>query len=78
MASIVILFRQVFFFFLWLSFGLVIWSRLGDLFVSENPWEVLIVQGGCTNTICLYRQISVIIIILSYYFIFIYLFVYLF
>ena len=30
--------RQVlFFFFYWLSLGLVVWSRLSDLFVSQNP-----------------------------------------
>ena len=29
-----------FFFFFWLSLGLVVWPRLGDLFVSQNPREL--------------------------------------
>ena len=31
--------RQVSLFFIWLSLGLVVWPRLGDLFVSQNPRE---------------------------------------
>ena len=32
--------RHVLFFFYWLSLGLVIWPRLGDPFVSQNPEKV--------------------------------------
>ena len=49
-------------FFYWLLHGLVIWLRLGDLFVSQNPWGVCVSHFprqilGCTYTICLYGQI---------------------
>ena len=33
---------QVLFFFCWLSLGLVVWLGLGDLFVSQNPRELLL------------------------------------
>ena len=33
------LFGWFFFFFCWVSLGPVVWPRLGDLFVSQNPRE---------------------------------------
>ena len=54
-------------FFYWLSLGLVIWPRLSDLFVSQNPTGnvyscVTHFQGQllhCAYTICLYGQIQI-------------------
>ena len=54
----------LFFFFCWLSLGLVFWPRLGDPFVCQSPigvyvchflWRVL----GCAYIICWDGQISV-------------------
>ena len=51
-----------FFLFCWLSLGLVVWPRLDDPFVSQNPtefyashfhWRIL----NCTYTICSHGQI---------------------
>ena len=55
--------RQVLF-FCWLLIGLVIWSRLGEPFVSQNPREVCAFHSpgqlpGCVYTICSYGQISI-------------------
>ena len=57
-------FRQVLFFFFlfWLLQGLVVWSRLGDRFVFQNPREVCVSHSsgrilGCVYTICSYGQI---------------------
>ena len=52
------------FFFCWFLKGLVIWPRLGDLFVSPNPRALgtshLPAQiRGCAYTICSYGQISI-------------------
>ena len=51
-----------FFFFCWLSLDLVVWPRLGDLFVSQSLREVLRLLFPLrilcySNTICLYDQI---------------------
>ena len=35
--------RLVIFFFSWLSINLVVWPRLGDLFVSQNPKEFIFI-----------------------------------
>ena len=48
------------FFCCWLSLGLVVWLRLGDPFISQNPREVCASYSpgiilGCTYTICSYR-----------------------
>ena len=53
-----------FFFFFWLSLCLVVWPRLGDPFVSQNPWKLCASHSpgripGCAYTICLYGQISI-------------------
>ena len=53
--------RKVFF-FCWLSLGLVVWTRLDDLFRSQNPREVSAShsQGqilDCTYSTCSYSQI---------------------
>ena len=59
-----------FFFFLpcWLSLCLVVWPRLGDRFVSQNPKEVCASHSpglilGFTYTSCSYGHIIIIIII---------------
>ena len=54
--------QQVLFFFSWLSLGLVVWPRLGDLFVSQNSREVYASHSlgqilSCTYTIWSYGQI---------------------
>ena len=48
--------------FFWLSQGLVVWSRLDDLFVSQNPREICASHFpgqmlSCKYTICSYGQI---------------------
>ena len=55
-------FQQVlfFFFFYWESLGLVIWLRLGDLFVSQNPRKFCVSHSpgrilGCEYTTCLHN-----------------------
>ena len=50
------------FFFCWLSQGLVVWPRLGDPFVSQNPKEFCASHFpgqilGCAYTTCSYGQI---------------------
>ena len=54
---------QVLSFFFCLSLGLVVWPRLDDLFVSQNPREFCASHFlgrilGCACTICSYGQIS--------------------
>ena len=61
---------QVLIFFCWLSLGLVVWPRLCDLFVSQNPREVYASHSpgwipSCSYTTCLYGQIS---ILCTYYY----------
>ena len=51
-----------FYFFCWLSLSLVIWPRLDDLFVSQNPREFCESHFlgqilGCAYILCLYGQI---------------------
>ena len=50
-----------FFFFFWLSLSLVMWSRLDNKFISENPREVCAFHFpgrvlDCTYTICSHGQ----------------------
>ena len=52
------------FVFCFLLFGLVVWTRLGDLCVSQNSRGVCVSNSpeqilACANTICLYGQISI-------------------
>ena len=52
------------FLFCWLLPGLVVWPRLGDLFVSQNPRGFCTSHSpgqilGCAYTICSYRQTSI-------------------
>ena len=49
-------------FFCWLSLGLLVWSKLGDLFVYQNPEKFCACHflgriPGCAYTICSYGQI---------------------
>ena len=49
-------------FFCWLQLGLVIWARLGDLFVSQNPREAYPYHSPgqilcCAFTVCSHGQI---------------------
>ena len=51
-------------FFCWLSLGLVIWPRLGDLFEFQNPREVCASLSpgwilDCAYTTCSYGQIKI-------------------
>ena len=53
-----------FLFFCWLSLGLVVWPRLGDLFVSRNPRELCAFHSwgripSFAYTTCSYGQISI-------------------
>ena len=55
--------QQVHFFSCWLSLGLIIWLKLGGLFVSQNPRKPCVSYSperilGCAYTICLYSQTS--------------------
>ena len=55
---------HVFFFFCWLLQGLVVWPRLNDPFVSQNPRGVCASHSpeqmlGCAYTICWYCQNSI-------------------
>ena len=54
----------ILFFFFLLSLGLVVWPRLGDLFVSKNLREMCVSHFpgwimGCAYTICSYSQIQI-------------------
>ena len=54
----------LFFFFLLLLQGLVVWPRIGDPFVSQNPKGVCASHSpghilGCAYTICLHGQVSI-------------------
>ena len=54
--------RQVIFFCCWLSLGLVVWSRLDDPFVFQNPREFCTSHfprwiPDYAHTICLYGQV---------------------
>ena len=51
-------------FFCWLLQYLVVWPRLGDPFVSQNPWGVCVSHSpgqmsGCAYTICSHCQTSI-------------------
>ena len=51
-------------FFCWLSLGLVVRPRLGELFLSQNPKEFCASHFlgrilGCVHTVCLYGQIQI-------------------
>ena len=61
-SAIFLFFFFFFFFFFLLSLGLVVWLRLEDPFVSQNPREVYASHFsgqmlGCTYTICSCGQI---------------------
>ena len=52
------------FFFFWLSLSLVVWSRLGDLFLSQNSREVCVSHSpgpilGWANTTYSYGEIKI-------------------
>ena len=55
----------------WLLLGLIVWPRLGDPFVSQNPRAVCVSHSpgqilGCSYTICSHGQLSIIIMINHY------------
>ena len=57
-------FSFYFLFFILLALGLVVWPRLDNLFVSQNPRELCLSHSpgqilGCAYTTCLYGQISI-------------------
>ena len=54
----------IYFFLCWLSPGLVVWPRLNDLFIYQNPEEFCGARSpglilGCVYTTCSYGQISI-------------------
>ena len=54
---------KVLFIFWWLSLGLVVWPRLGDLFISQNPKELCAPRllgrsPGYVYNICSFGQIK--------------------
>ena len=59
-----------FYFCCWLSLGLLIWLRWGDILVSQNPMEFCVSHSpgwilGCAYTTLLHGQISISCTILS-------------
>ena len=58
---LVLFFFSFFFFFCWLSLGLVVWSRLGDPFVSQNSRGVCVfnfLDGFCVVHMPLVRMVK--------------------
>ena len=45
---------HVLFCFCWQSLGLVVWPRLGDLFVSQNPCKVCVSFSNTGSWLCTY------------------------
>ena len=46
-------------FFCWLSLGLVVWLRLGNLFIIQNPWEVCASHSPGQILCCPYSLIAI-------------------
>ena len=56
--------QQARLFLFFFSLGVVVWRRLGDPFISQNPWEVCESHSpgrilGCIYTTCSHGQISI-------------------
>ena len=45
------LFSRLFFFYCWLSLGLIVWTRLHDPFLSQNNWNSYVKACDCVRII---------------------------